>query len=251
MLVLYLRIIDWIDSKTKVIVREDERERFFHRGTVTRQLDYIKAQGSIFLVVTLMAIICTFGHLTSYPTFHAPETMANVFCKSDPAKELHCRVNMTYVNPAHTLEHWKDKADEWDFCGSFTGSALQGTNQMKITAPPAGCLCTVSGPCLAINQKAIVAEASAYDTSIWLNDVEPNSMYYTFLFNLYKGYDYLAHVGCEQFFGLFLQYLPRDQILSAVEFLGRITFAEHICHRFRRVESWIRSEVSESADDSH
>lgn len=118
MLVFYLRITDWIDSKTKIVVREDERERFFHRGTVTRQLDFIKAQGAIFMTITLIAIACTFGQLASYPTFQAPETMANVFCKT-ASKQLHCRVNMTYVNPAHDFEHCKDNSGEWDFCGTL------------------------------------------------------------------------------------------------------------------------------------
>ena len=259
---IFSRSIAWIDSQSKILIRDDERERFFQRGSVSRQLKYIKSQRGIFLIMTVITCMTTFGQLYSPKSYDEPETIATVFCKGGPTKELQCRVNVTYHHPTPANpEEYCSVDSEWDFCGSLPCSCQQNafdgsqqserhthTRQGAGKAIPSkahsiwatlfpqvtmqincimylficiliqshilteGCSCSLSGPCLSINQESLVSEASHYSQDVWLDDLQPNGIEATLKYYFYNLYDLLARVG-----GMFNFCLPRHHVLNVLD----------------------------------
>ena len=106
-------------SKT-ILSNGDYRERFFQRGTAQVQLQYIKQQWRIFLLVMPLAAICTIGQFYHPSVTHeTSDTMGHIFCKVDSVNKPECLVNVTYDAPIHSNaeKNYTDDDSEWDYCG--------------------------------------------------------------------------------------------------------------------------------------
>ena len=116
-------VVSWLDDKyhTATHSRTDEGKNV---RTLTGQ-KFVKQRSTFFLwLFALTGLITIVGQLhVSTSSIAAPETISNVFCKTDNQSQLECLVNVTYYNPAEpdTKKCFcETRSPGWDFCGSFT-----------------------------------------------------------------------------------------------------------------------------------
>ena len=121
---LYSRASTWIHRKTDraLFERRNFHQRYFQRGDATAQLQFVQRRRDVFFFIFIVAALSTMGLLCTDPFDFGPETISNVFCKTDNERQLDCRVMVKYYDPAESAAEeplCHCATDDWEFCGKF------------------------------------------------------------------------------------------------------------------------------------
>ena len=119
---LMLFVVSWLHDQyhSNEYSPTDERKTV---RTLTGQ-KFVKKKKKFFNYLFALTGLVTIveQRYASTSSIAAPETISNVFCKTDNQRQLECLVNVTYYDPAgpDTRKCFCDtRSSEWDFCGSF------------------------------------------------------------------------------------------------------------------------------------